>query len=118
MNAVDVMEKQKVGVIFVKEGSCQGWLKPTVDGVRSLLYEISAEAGVPILLKEITAQDAINGALPAHIVAQGWEYFYRMSYGMIPGIIINGKIISVGQPDRNVLKEALLNASQVKSTNS
>lgn len=72
MNTEDVTEKQKVGVIFVKEGGCQGWLKPAVDSVRSLLYEISAEAGVSILLKEITAQDAINGALPAHIVAQGW----------------------------------------------
>jgi len=106
-----------VGVIFVKEGSCQGWLKPTVDAVRSMIHEIGAEVGVQILLKEITAQDAINGALPASIVAQGWEYFSRMSYGMIPGIIINGRIISVGQPNRNTLKEALLNASPIKSAN-
>ncbi len=116
MNTVDVTEKQKVGVIFVKEGGCQGWLKPAVDGVRALLYEISAEVGVPILLKDITAQEAINGALPAPIVAQGWEYFHRMGPGMIPGVIINGKIISVGpQLDRAVIKEALLNASPIKS---
>ena len=119
MNTENVNEKTKVGVVFVKEGSCQGWLKPTVDAARSLLYEISAEAGVTIILRNITAQDAINGALPARIVAEGWQYYYRMNAGFLPGIVINGKIVSVGpQLDKAVIKEALLNAGLGNSTNS
>jgi len=109
----EVKERSKVVVIFVKEGSCQGFLKPAVDVARTSLYEISAEAGVPILIKNISAQDAINGALPAHIVAAGWQYYYRMSYGFLPAIIINGKIVSVGpQLNKAAINEALLNASK------
>jgi len=116
MNTEATFEQPKVGVVLMKEGSCQGWLKPTVDGIRAMLYEISAEVGVPIVIRDLTAQEAINGAMPPQVVAEGWQYYYRMNSAMVPLIIINGKIVSVGpQPDRNALKNILLNASPIKS---
>jgi len=115
MNAVTTPERQKVGVIFVTVGCCQAWLKPAIDAVQALLYEISSETGIPILVREMSPRDAVSGALPAPVVKQAMEYFNRLSYGMMPMILINGRIISVGtQPDRAVIKEALLNASPVK----
>ena len=54
-----------------KEMDCQSWLEPAVDSARSLLYEVREDVGVPILVKNITTQEAINGARPQHLIAQG-----------------------------------------------
>jgi len=117
MNTVVELEKQKVGVVFIREGGCcQKHLTPMVDSVRSMLDEISMEAGIPILVKDITGRDAVSGALPAHLAAQCIEIFRRIGNGVIPGIIISGKIVAFGpQPDKAAIKEALLSASPIKS---
>jgi hypothetical protein len=116
MNTVVEIEKQKVGVVFIREGGCcQKHLTPMVDSVRSMLDEISAEAGIPILIKDITGRDAVSGALPANLAVQCIEIFRRIGSGGIPGIIINGKIVAFGpQPDKADIKEDLLNASPIK----
>jgi hypothetical protein len=117
MNTAAELEKQKVGVVFIREGGCcQRHLTPMVDSVRFMLDEISAETGIPILIKDITGRDAISGALPADLAAQCVEIFRGIGIGGIPGIIISGKIVAYGpQPDRAAIKEALLSASPIKA---
>jgi hypothetical protein len=77
-----------------------------------LIEKIGAELGVPVLIKELGGAQAMQGGLPASLIAEAREAYARLGRLIVPAIVINGKWVSV---DEATLKKALLDATQSTS---
>jgi len=105
--------KKKVGVVLVKGCGCtEAASAAPVARAQSLLQTVSSESGIPVALKVITTQQAVQGALPASLLAQGWEIWGRLNWRMLPAIIVDGKVVSTGEASAEVVRKALVDASR------
>jgi hypothetical protein len=107
----------RVGVLIVTSG-CSGGdsHRAAVNKAKSLMEKIGDELGIAVQIKEVGGAQAMRGGIPASLMAETRRTYALLGERVIPSIAINGKWVSIGDPDEAALKKAMLDACSRYST--
>jgi len=111
MQSANLLNKEKVEVIIVKGGCCSltSGSNSVIEKSKTLLTQVGSELNIDIAVKEITFSEALSGPYLEELKTKGWEAFSRGGMSSVPMLIVDGKIISTGAPDKGTIINALQN---------
>ena len=114
MQSIFHRNDHRVGIVIISAACCMPGMAPLDEQARRIVEQAISETGVEAQVKIMPATTAFFGGVPRQIMAELVNLSQSGRLG-VPAVLINGKAISYGVPEIEVIKAALLQAANTST---
>ena len=101
-------ESSEVVILLVSGTCCVPQLAVPDQQAQGIIHQALKETGIMAQVRTLTISSALQGGIPAEILKQLQVSIQPANLMRLPALFINGKLISLGVPELNQVKSALL----------
>lgn len=101
-------EYTEISFVIITGNCCFPGLAPLDQIARQAVQLVIKETGLSAQVKEITATAAMYGAVPDELKVQFIDAISNTGEIPLPAILLNGKVVSYGHRDLNIIKGAIV----------
>ena len=98
----------EVVILLVSGTCCVPQLAVPDQQAQRIIHQASEETGITAQVRTLTISSALQGGIPAEILEQLKASMQPADLMRLPALFINGKLISLGIPELDQIKSALL----------